>query len=381
MTDDEDVQVRVPEGRIDLGIGQPDPTLLPLAEMREAAAERLAREDVRLLAYGAQQGSRGFRNVLAGFLSPRYGTDVDPRQLFITGGASHGLDLVCSALTVPGDVVLVEKPSYFGALRILEDRGLKLVSAPTDEHGLVVDALPELVRRHRPKFLYTIPVFHNPSGVTLPAERREQMVELAASQDFHVVADEVYQLLAYRETPPPPMRGFDRGTNRVISLSAFTKILCPGVRLGWIEAEQGFCEGLAGVGVHFSGGGISPFTCAVVRSAIELGLQEHYLEELKRTFTHRSRILFETLRSGLPDSVTFDEARGGYFIWIRLPAGVCGPALLEAAHENGVGYRGGPLFTCDGGLEEYVRVGFTYYGESKLVEGARRLTEVIAKRL
>lgn len=379
MTDVDDVQVKVPEGRIDLGIGQPDPELLPLAELREAAAERLAREDVRPLAYGAQQGSRGFRNVLAAFLAPRYEVEVDPRQLFITGGASHALDLLCGVLTRPGDAVLVEKPSYFGALRILEERDLQLVSAPTDEHGLVVDALPELVERHRPRFLYTIPVFHNPSGVTLPVERRERLVELARRHDFHVVADEVYQLLPYTETPPPPLRAFDRGAERVISISAFTKILCPGVRLGWIEAEQRLCEKLAGLGVHFSGGGTNPFASAVVRSAIELGLQERYLEALKRAYGRRARTLYDALRDTLPDSITFEEARGGYFIWMRLPGEVDAAALLAAAHENGVGYRGGPLFTCDGGLGEFVRVSFTYYGEATLLEGARRLCEVIER--
>lgn len=380
MPGEEDVQVKVPEGRIDLGVGQPDPNLLPLEEIRRAAAERLASADVRLLAYGAQQGGRGFRELLAAFLSSSYGAAVHAERLFITAGASHGLDLVCSRLTSPGDTVLVEEPTYFAALRILADRGLKLVPIPMDSHGLVVDALPELCERHRPKFLYTIPVFHNPSGVTLTSRRREQLVELANRFDFHVVADEVYQLLGYGRRPPPPMCTFDDSRHRVISVCAFTKILAPGLRLGWIEGPPEFCEGLAGIGVHFSGGGVSPFTSAVVRASIELGLQEQYLAKLRMKFAERASRLYWTLKRELPESVEFAEPRGGYFIWMRFTDGRKSEALLPEAHRRGVGFRAGPLFSCERELEDWLRVGFTYYDGPTLEEGARRLGDAIAGR-
>ena len=380
MAGEEDVQVRVPEGRIDLGVGQPDPGLLPLEEIRRAAAERLGRSDVRLLAYGAQQGGRGFRETLARFLTSSYGVPVLAERLFITAGASHGLDLACARLTSPGDTVLVEKPTYFAALRILADRGLTLVPVPMDEHGLVVDALPELCERHRPKLLYTIPVFHNPTGVTLIEQRREQLVELADRHDFHVVADEVYQLLDYGRRPPPPMSAFDDSRGRVVSISAFTKILAPGLRLGWIEGPPELCEGLAGIGVHFSGGGVSPFTGAIVRTAIELGLQEEYLAKLKAELTSRAGRLDRALKRELPASVELVEPRGGYFIWLRLSEGLNSESLLPDAHARGVGFRAGPLFCADGGFEEYLRVGFSYYDGPTLEEGARRLGAAIGGR-
>ena len=156
--------------------------------------------------YGYEQGDGHFRQVLAAFLHEAYGFEVSPAALMVTGGASQALDLICTHCARPGDTVFVEEPTYFLALRIFADRHLQVVGVPTDESGLRLDALEALLAEHQPAFLYTVPTFQNPSGFTLPAERRRQLLRLAEAHDFVVVADEVYHLLNYTEKPPLPLR-------------------------------------------------------------------------------------------------------------------------------------------------------------------------------
>ncbi len=160
-------QLEIPPGMIHLGIGQPDPSLLPLALMRTAAEHRLSHDDASLLAYGAESGDGYFRLALAQFLTEHYHKPVDADDLFVTAGASQGLDLICTLFTKPGDTIFVEEPSYFLALNIFRDHGLNIIGLPMDEDGLMVEALEESLTQHHPAFLYTIPTFHNPSSITL----------------------------------------------------------------------------------------------------------------------------------------------------------------------------------------------------------------------
>jgi DNA-binding transcriptional MocR family regulator len=204
---------------IDFGAGQPSPTLLPLTLLRKAAASRLDGNDAPFLAYGTNQGDGYFRAALADYLSEHYHTPVDAEQLFVTSGASMGLDLLCTLFARPGDTIFVEEPSYFLALRIFADHHLKIISLPMDSGGLNIEILEENLIRHSPVFLYTIPTFHNPSSVTLVAERRKQLVELSRKHNFLIIADEVYHLLNYGPEPPPPVACLI-DSNTVLSLGA-----------------------------------------------------------------------------------------------------------------------------------------------------------------
>ena len=253
-------QVQVSEGMIDFGIGQPAPALLPLVAMREAVADRLNQDDPSLLAYGAMPGDGYFRLALARFLSEQYKLPVEAGQLFITTGASQGLDLICTLFTQSGDTIFVEEPSYFLALSIFADHRLNVVSLPTDEGGLIIEALAEKLAEHRPAFLYTIPTFHNPSTATLSAARRKRLVELSQQHNFLIVADEVYHLLGYTATSPPPPLGSHIEAGTVLSLGSFSKILAPGLRLGWIQTGPALIERLVKSGLLGRGGGLTPFT-------------------------------------------------------------------------------------------------------------------------
>lgn len=369
-------QIDVPADVINLGIGQPSLSLLPLDLMKQAANHRLNQGDPSLLQYGAMQGDGYFRLALAQFLSKAYGTPVETDHLFITAGSSQGLDLICTFFTKPGDTVFVEEPSYFLALHIFADRHLKVVSIPTDEDGLIIEALEEKLAEHRPAFLYTVPVFHNPSGITLSASRRERLVALSEAYDFLIVADEVYQLLNYTTSPPPPMGSYGSG-HSVLSLGSFSKILAPGLRLGWLQADPSRLDRFVRSGLLDSGGGLNPFTSGLVRSALELGLQQEHLAHLKRVYTERSAVLSEALHQYLPDSVTFTEPAGGFFIWLRLPHEIDAAELLQTAQKHNVAFHPGRRFSSQQGLQNCLRLSFCFYEEAQLVEGVKRLGQAL----
>ncbi len=368
-------QISVPEGWIDFGIGQPHVDILPLEQLEEAARHRLRQGDRTILQYGMQQGNGQFRNSLAQFLSAQYEAAVDPDHLFITAGISQALDQICALHTQPGDTVFVEEPSYFLALRIFADYGLKVISTPIDEDGLVIDALEKKLVKHKPVFIYTIPAFHNPAGVTLSANRREKLVSLAEKHDFLIVADEVYQLLAYTATPPLPMTYFDTAA-RVLSLGSFSKILAPGLRLGWMQAKPSLLEPFTVCGYLDSGGGLNPFVSSIVESVIELGLQKDYLNFLKKTYRNRMVKLGKALRERIP-ALTFADPDGGYFIWSYLPEGTDAETLLAEANKHQVGFQPGIKFSSAEGLRNYLRFCFAFYGEADLLEGVERLSRII----
>ena len=369
-------QLNLPPDMIDLGVGQPDPTLLPLKVMHEAAAHRLSRGDAALLQYGTEPGNGYFRRELAGFLGLAWGMPVDPDRLFVTAGATSGLDMVCTHFARPGDTVFVEEPTYFLALRVLADRRLNVVGIPIDADGLVIEALEEKLQQDHPAFLYTVPTFHNPTGVTLKADRREALVRLAKKHGFYIVADEVYHLLAYATVPPPPLSSYD-GSGRVLSLGSFSKILAPGLRLGWILAAPQNLQRLARSGVLQSGGGMNPFTSAVVQSAIELGLQQAHLKRLIETYGQRAQAMMSVLKTAPENLSVFCEPRGGFFIWLRLPESLDAKSLRATAIKNRVNYQPGANFSCCGGFHNAMRLCFVYYDTDRLVQGVDRLAEVL----
>ncbi|MGB9440208.1 MAG: PLP-dependent aminotransferase family protein [Desulfobacterales bacterium] len=370
----------IPSDRIDLSIGQPGTSLLPLAALAQAAQHGLTRENPYILAYGAEQGNWYFHNALAGFLSEHYKLSVDPDRLFTTTGISQGLDYICSLFTRPGDTIFIEKPTYSLALGIFADHRLNVVGLPMDEDGLIIEALEEELVHQKPVFVYTIPTFHNPTGCNLSATRREKLVELSREHNFLVVADEVYQLLAYTGAPPPPMAKYTEAAT-VLSLGTFSKILAPGLRLGWIQTHPDLMKRLTVNGVIYSGGGLNPFTSAIVQSAIELGLQEKQLSYLKEVYLQRKNALNTSLKKNLPDSVSFVEPDGGFFTWLQLPQHVDAENLLLEAHKHDVSFAPGSFFSPQRDLKNYLRLSFAYYEAPELVEGAKRLAAVINRNL
>lgn len=364
-------QIRVPEDFIDLGLGDPQFALLPLDLIRQAAETCFSQNDRAFLQYGAEQGDGYFRTALAEFLSREYGLAVDADKLLVTSGASGGLDLVCTLFTRPGDTILVEEPSYFLALRIFRDHDLRIVPVQTDRDGLIIEDLKQKLTESNPKFLYIIPTFQNPTGRTLSLERREQLVQLSRTYDFLIVADEVYHFLNYGPKPPKPLAAYCE-TGNVISLSSFSKILAPGLRLGWIQTDTKKIKRLTGCGLLDSGGGMNPFTSAIVRFIIESGHLEQNISKLISIYRSRLAVMEIALRQYLPDSV-FTIPQGGYFFWVRLPGSINAQELQEKAKAFKVGFRPGVRFSSAGGLQDYIRLSFSFYKPEQIQEGLRRL--------
>jgi len=371
-------QIQTPPGFIDLGIGDPPFALLPLDLLRQAAEACFARADPAILQYGAEQGNGYFRRALAAYLSKGFDLPVEPPNLFTTTGASSALDLLCTLYTKPGDVIFVEEPSYFLALRIFADHGLEVVSIQTDRDGLVIDALQEELKSRLPKLLYIIPTFQNPTGHTLSHPRRRQLADLSREYKFMVIADEVYHLLQYGSPPPEPMASYiDRGN--IISISSFSKILAPGLRLGWIQANNKIIQRLVTCGLLDSGGGMNPFTSAILREILENGKLAENITRLRSVYSKRLAAMDGSLRRHLPQ-VEYHLPQGGYFFWVRIP-GVDTLTLQDKARTFKVGFRPGVRFSSQGGMKEYIRLGFVFYDEDTFEQGIIRLRKCLQNKI
>lgn len=359
---------------IDFSIGQPSLSLLPVAALRTAADDFLAANDPSWLQYGADQGETAFREALAAFLSRRYGLPVGASQLMATTGNSQALDLLCTLFTKPGDTIFVEEPTYFLALEIFRDHGLHVVGIPIDQDGLRIDALREALARHQPALLYTIPSFQNPTGVTLSADRRRELLALCAAHDVLVLADEVYQLLDFGEAPPPPLATY--GVGRVLGMGSFSKICAPGLRLGWLHGDSALLARVMQSGIVQSGGGLNPFTSGVMRSLITRGLADTLLDGLTTVYAARCTALCEALRTHLP-TAHFTVPTGGYFVWVTVP-GVSAAALLPDAQAEGVSFHPGARFVTGAAFGDTLRLSFAHYDEPSLRLGVERLARALS---
>ena len=369
------IQNQVPADVIDLGLGDPSLSLLPLDLIREAAQLRFSQDDNSFLQYGAEQGDGRFRVALADFLTKGYSFDVTPESLFVTNGISNALDLICTLFTRAGDTIFVEEPTYFLALRIFADHHLKVISIDTDADGLIIESLEEKLAESHPKFLYFIPTFHNPSGSTLAQERRDRLVKLAQEHGFILVADEVYHLLSYVQTPPKSFAAYIDIEN-VISLGSFSKILAPGLRLGWLQAHPEKIKRFNTCGLLDSGGGLNPLTSAIVRGVIESGGLENNINKLSNIYRARLQVMNAALEQHLPEA-QYSVPGGGYFFWLRLPEMIDTNELRRKAQSYKVDFRPGTLFSSRAGLKDRIRLCFVHYEADKIQEGVVRLKQCL----
>lgn len=356
-------------GVIDLAPGHPSDDLLPLELVRSAARQLLAGEDASFLQYGAEPGDADFRRVLARSLEAETGAATDPGRLLVTAGASQGLDIICTLYTEPGQTVLVAEPTYFLALEMFADRGLKVVPVPCDEEGPVIGELQAALATHRPALFYLVPSFANPTGVSLTPERSDALMAVTADSGTLVVADEVYRLLQFDGRPPAGLA--DGGQPHVVSLNSFSKTLAPGLRLGWLAGSAPVLERVAGSGFLRSGGGLNPFVAAVVGQLLEDGRFREHVRYLREVYRQRAEALAQGLREHAPQ-LEFRQPTGGYFIWASAP-GAEPERLRQEAERHGVGYAPGAAFSTGARFADYLRLSFSHYAPAELEEGARRL--------
>ena len=361
-----------PEGMINFGVGQPSADLIPIDLVQKATEDFLQAAQPLDLNYGVLQGDQRFRDSLATFLTENYGKPVDADSLFVTGGNSQALDLICSHMSRPGDTIIVEEPCYYLAFQLFADHGLNIVSVPVDHDGLDIDALEETLARTKPALLYTIPSYQNPSGQTMSATRRKRLVDLSQEHDFLILADEVYQLLSYYDSPPDAL-GTMSESGTVLSLGSFSKILAPALRLGWIQTSNERVNRLTKIGAINSGGSLNHFTSHIVRHALDLGLQQAHLERLRKTYRGRVEAMDAALKEHFSDHATWTRPDGGYFFWLKLNKDISARELRHKAEEMEVSFQAGEFFSGTSRTKNYIRLSFAYYDEEDICAGIARL--------
>ena len=364
-----------PPGTINFGVGQPSPDLLPVDLIKEASAAFFAEAEPLEFNYGVTEGDGRFLELLAEFLTRHYETPTPVDQLFVTGGNSQALDMASAIFARQGDTVFVEEPSYFLAFQVFRDHGLNVVGVPVDDDGMSIDAVQELLKQHKPAFIYTIPSFLNPGGQCLSADRRQKLLGLAQTHDFMIVADEVYQLLSYTAEPPPAF-GTMAESGHVLSLGSFSKILAPGLRLGWIQTSPEIRQRLVEVGFVNSGGSINHISSHIVRKAIELGLQDKHLDHVRSVYGSRAAVMHESLEAEFGDMARWVRPDGGYFFWLEFDEAVDTTPLREEALKRECGFQPGPVFSPTGQLKNFLRLSFAHYSEDDIREGISRVRTV-----
>ncbi len=377
-----DTQMAQHPGIIDLGLGHPDPTLLPGAAIQQASAEVFRRFGHEPLNYGWATGPGPLTDILRQRIGQREGRAPLASEIMITGGISHALDHLITLCTKPGDVVLVESPTYHLGVRILRDRPVQLVPLPTDAEGPQINILQSTLDQlkqvgQRPRLLYAVPPFNNPTGASWSLERRHAMIEIAERENILIVEDDAYRELAY-DAPAPPSLWSLAPAGVVARLGSFSKSLAPGLRIGWLTAHADLIRQHMLSGLLDSGGGINQFAASVVGSYLDSSSHSHDAQVAHFVETYRGRrdALLQALTHYLPEC-TWDVPHGGFFVWVTLPAGISNRALMPLAEAHGVAFVPGHKSFLDQSDACHIRLAFTLYSPEQLVEGVRRLSQAI----
>ena len=360
---------------LSLAFGLADPTHFPVEDLAAATAAVLAAHPDAALNYGPP--SRQLIEQLVGRLQQQ-GIAAAPDQVLLSYGSGQLLALLPQVLVEPGDVVLIEGPSFMVAVRRFALAGARLVTLPTDAQGLDVDALEVCLRDLaragiRPKFLYTIPTFHNPLGVTLPLDRRQRLVALAAHYGLLVVEDDAYADLRFGGDPLPPLAALDRD-GWVLRLGTYSKILAPGVRVGWASGPRELLQRLSMFKLE---GETGPFLTHVIAEYCAQGRLEAHIAALRTVYRHKCQVMLAAIRRTFPPDVDVIAPDGGFFIWCRLPGDLSATTLLPLAEARGVAFLPGVRCYADGRGDDALRLAFSYHSADRLAEGIARLGEAM----
>ena len=372
-------------GLISFAGGLPDPHVFPVEEIREITNEVLTREPHRALQYGLTSGDIRLRKILAQRAAAE-GMPLTEENVLITTASQQGLELISKIFIDPGDVVIVEMPSYLGGLNAFTTYRADLVTIPLDEDGMRVDILGEKLKEledagRLPKFVYTVPDFQNPAGVTLSTDRRKKLLEICYRYDLPLVEDTPYRELRFEgEAPPDLLSMDDRG--HVVSLHTFSKILFPGMRLGWALASKDIIDKmeLAKQSMDLC---TPSFTQSIILRYIERGLLDPQIQSIIEIYRRKRDIMLEALETHMPkvEGISWTRPQGGLFLWVTLPDAIDTEEMFNEAVENDVAYVLGKAFCANSGGEHSMRLNFSYPDEAEIAEGVRRLAEAVKSRL
>jgi 2-aminoadipate transaminase len=367
---------------ISLAGGLPDTSTFP-ARLFDEVQARVAAASAKALQYGPTEGTAAVRECIRQVMAAE-AMSVDPDDVLVTTGGQQVIDLVCKTLLDPGDVVIAEGPTYPGAVPTFAAYQADVVQIPMDDDGMRIDLFEAALARldaegRRPKFVYTIPSFQNPAGVTMSVERRRRLVEVAHEREMLVLEDNPYGLLRYEGDPPPTLHSLDGG-NFVIYLGTFSKILSPGLRLGWAAAPRPILEkmNLGKQGADLCSATLSQHWVA---GYFDAAPWQPYVAQLAELYRGRRDVLLGALEQHFPPSAVWTRPRGGLFVWATLPEYIDTTDLLARALREDVAFVPGRGAYLDGRGGSEMRLNFSGVSDEQLREGVRRIARVVTEQV
>lgn len=371
-------------GIISFAGGFPDSAMFDVDGIREAVNTALTEEAGGALQYGATEGYNPLREQLARFMTDKGASEVAPENLIVTTGSQQALDLLGKALISPGDKVFVEGPTFLATIQCFRLYGAELVSAPIDGEGVKVDELEALIAEHRPKFIYLIPTFGNPSGATLNLARRKKVLELAVKYQTLVIEDDPYGDLYFGDAPPPSLLNLSASVpgsrELLVHCGSLSKVLSPGLRVGWMIAPAELLA-KATMCKQFSDAHTSTFAQATAAQYLKAGRMPGTLAKVRAVYAERAQAMGQALRRELGDAIEFTQPQGGLFIWARLTGAggkvADGNVLAKRAIEKGVAFVPGAPFFCANPDHATLRLSFATADVAKIEEGVARLGQAL----
>ncbi|KRC25143.1 PLP-dependent aminotransferase family protein [Acidovorax sp. Root217] len=371
-------------GIISFAGGFPDSAMFDVEGIRAASNQALTDEPGAALQYGATEGYQPLREQLAAFMASKGATDLVPENLIVTTGSQQALDLLGKTLISPGDKVIVEGPTFLATIQCFRLYGAELISAPIDENGVKTDELEKLIAEHKPKFVYLIPTFGNPSGVMLSLERRKQVLEMAVKHQTLIVEDDPYGDLYFGEAPPPSLLNLSAtvpGSRELLAhCGSMSKVLSPGLRVGWMIAPAELLA-KATMCKQFSDAHTSTFAQATAAQYLKAGRMPATLAKVRKVYAERAQAMGDALRKELGDAIEFVQPQGGLFVWARLTGAggkvADGNVLAKRAIEKGVAFVPGTPFYCANPDNATLRLSFATADVEKIREGVARLGQAL----
>lgn len=373
---------RVP-GMISFAGGLPASETFPVKELEDISCEMLRQKGATALQYGTTEGEMPLREEISKWMMREKST-IKPENILVTAGSQQGLDIVSKVFIDPKDIVILELPTYIGGLQAFTAYRAKMIGVPQDDKGMRIDLLEKVLKRlakrkKRPKFIYVVPDFQNPSGVTLPLERRKELLELAYEHGIPIVEDSPYRDLRFRGEAVPAIFSLDKD-KQVMALGTFSKILCPGLRLAWIMAPSEWMDRMvvAKQGMDLC---CPTYNQLIVTEFMKRGLMYKQVESIRSLYGRKLDVMLSALKKYMPKRVTWTHPEGGLFLWVKLPKRMSANQLLPKAIENKVAYVVGSAFYCNGKGQNAMRLNFSYPTEQQIDEGIQRLGTMIKENM
>ena len=356
--------------------GFPDPASLPAQQVAEATARAMEKDGRWALQYGATMGYTGLVDALLDKLGRHQGIRAGRENVLITAGGSQAVALTLDLLVDPGDTVLMEEPTWMGFVYALNNLGAKSVGVPVDEHGTDVEALERELKRLtaegvRPKLIYVIPNFQNPSGVSTTLARRKRIVELAHEYGTLILEDDAYYDLRYEGEWLPPIYTLDEG-GQTLYLGTFSKIMGAGMRLGWLVAPPAIIGKLATLKID---GGTNVFGSHVAAEWVPRHLDDH-IAKLREIYRRRRDLMLASLARHMPEGTTWTTPEGGFFIWVTFPEGVDTVKMLPQARERGVEFLPGRTCYAQDRGHRFLRLSYSFAEDEQIDDGIRIVGEI-----